>query len=74
MLLVRHTYGDKQGHWALPGGYAASKERLDESAVRELLEETGLEAQVVDVIGLVTRYSDSGAAVFVVFRMQPVSG
>jgi 8-oxo-dGTP diphosphatase len=74
VLLVRHTYGEKQGCWALPGGYATFEERLDESAVRELREETGITAEVVDVIGLVTRYGDSGGAVFVVFRMQPLSG
>ena len=74
VLLVRHTYGEKKGRWALPGGYTTPKERLDESAVRELMEETGITAEVVDVIGMVTRYTDSGAAVFVVFRMRPVSG
>jgi len=74
VLLVRHTYGEKEGRWALPGGYTTPKERLDESAVRELMEETGITAGVVDVIGMVTRYTDSGGAVFVVFRMRPVSG
>jgi 8-oxo-dGTP diphosphatase len=74
VLLVRHTYGEKKGLWALPGGYATPRERLDESAVRELLEETGITAEVVDVVGLVTRYSGQGGAVFAVFRMQPVSG
>ena len=74
VLLVRHTYGEKKGRWALPGGYATPKERLDESAVRELLEETGITAEVRDVVGLVTRYSGQGGAVFVVFRMRLVSG
>jgi ADP-ribose pyrophosphatase YjhB (NUDIX family) len=74
VLLVRHTYGEKEGRWALPGGYTTPKERLDESAVRELLEETGITAEVVDVIGMVTRYTDLEGAVFVVFRMRLVSG
>ena len=50
ILLVRHTYGQKEGYWALPGGYTTPGERLDESAVRELKEETGLSTEVVDVI------------------------
>jgi hypothetical protein len=29
---------------------------------------------VVDLIGLVTRYTERGGAVFVVFRLRPVSG
>ena len=73
-LLVRHTYGDKQGRWAMPGGYTNQDERLDESVVRELREELGLETEVIDLIGLVTRYTERGGAVFAVFRLRPLSG
>ena len=74
VLLVRHTYGEKQGRWAMPGGYTNNDERLDESVVRELREELGLETEVVDLIGLVTRYTERGGAVSAVFRLRPVSG
>jgi 8-oxo-dGTP diphosphatase len=74
VLMVRHTYGEKKGRWALPGGYATHDERLDQTAVREVREETGLAAEVVDVIGLRTRYTEHGGAVFVLFRLRPVSG
>jgi ADP-ribose pyrophosphatase YjhB (NUDIX family) len=74
VLLVRHTYGEKEGLWALPGGYAAHDERLDQAAVREILEETGLEVEVTDVIGLRTWYPGRGGAVFVLFRMRPLGG
>lgn len=74
VLLVRHVYGDKKGRWALPGGYATHDERLDQTIVREVREETGVEAEVVDVIGLRTRYMERGGAVFVLFRLQPLSG
>lgn len=74
VLLVRHTYGEKRGRWALPGGYATQEERLDQSVIRELREETGMNAEVVDVIGLVTRYTERGGAVFVVFRLRALSG
>ena len=74
VLMVRHTYGEKQGRWALPGGYATHDERLDQTAVREVREETGLDAQVVDIIGLRTQTTEHGGAVFVLFRMQPLSG
>jgi 8-oxo-dGTP diphosphatase len=73
VLMVRHTYGEKKGRWALPGGYATHDERLDQTAAREVREETGIEAQVVDVIGLRTRYTERGGAVFVLFRMRPLS-
>jgi 8-oxo-dGTP diphosphatase len=74
VLMVRHTYGEKKGRWALPGGYATHDERLDQTTVREVREETGLAAEVVDVIGLRTRYSEHGGAVFVLFRLRPLSG
>jgi len=73
VLMVRHTYGEKEARWALPGGFSQHDECLDESAVRELYEETGLVAEVVDAIGLVTRITPDGGAVFVVFRMRPVA-
>jgi 8-oxo-dGTP diphosphatase len=73
VLMARHTYGEKKGRWALPGGYATHDERLDQTAVREVQEETGVEAQVVDVIGLRTGYTEHGGMVFLVFRMRPLS-
>jgi 8-oxo-dGTP diphosphatase len=74
VLMVRHTYGEKKGRWALPGGYATHDERLDQTAEREVREETEVSARVVDVIGLRTRYTERGGAVFVLFRMRPLSG
>ncbi len=74
VLLVRHTYGEKAGRWAIPGGYAHPHERLDQAAVREVKEEVALETEVVDAIALVTKTSERGGAVFVVFRLRPLAG
>ena len=74
VLLVRHTYGKTEGRWALPGGYTIAGERLDESVVREIREETGLSAEVMDIIGMVTQYADRNNGVFVVFRMRALEG
>jgi ADP-ribose pyrophosphatase YjhB (NUDIX family) len=74
VLLVRHTYGPRQGHWALPGGIAAPDERLDQAVIREVREETGLDTEVIDLIGAVTRYSDNGGEVYVVFRLELCAG
>jgi ADP-ribose pyrophosphatase YjhB (NUDIX family) len=73
-LLVRHTYGEKQGRWALPGGLTNHNERLDQTAVRELREETGLTVEVMALIDLVTRYTEQGGAMHAVFRLRPLSG
>lgn len=46
VLLVRHTYGS--GRWTTPGGGLASKEDAIAGALRELVEEVGL-----DLVGAV---------------------
>jgi ADP-ribose pyrophosphatase YjhB (NUDIX family) len=74
VLLVRSTYGGGKDRWLLPGGYAAHVETLDQTAVRKVREETGIEAEVVDVIGLRTQYTEHGGVVFVLFRMRLLSG
>lgn len=40
------------GHWGLPGGSLEVMESLEDTAYRELLEETGLSAQALDFFGL----------------------
>ncbi|MEA3397034.1 MAG: NUDIX domain-containing protein [Chloroflexota bacterium] len=72
VLLVHRIYGKQV--WALPGGFARQDELLDEAAVREVCEETGIQAEVLSLIGARTCYVDEGGAIFVIFRMRPVAG
>jgi len=50
LLLVRRGGPVRRGHWAVPGGKVRWGERLAETAIREVKEETGLDIQLGSVI------------------------
>ena len=50
VLLVRHTYG--RLNWELPGGGADPGESPDETAIREVREETGLDVVIERLTGV----------------------
>lgn len=43
VLLIKRKYDPFKGRWALPGGFIEMDETLEKAAIRELLEETGIE-------------------------------
>jgi len=50
VLLIRRGKPPYEGQWSIPGGSVEFGERLHAAALRELLEETGVQA---DILGLV---------------------
>ncbi len=51
ILLVKRLAVPFKGYWALPGGRAEPAETVEQTMVREVKEETGLDVAVVSKIG-----------------------
>jgi 8-oxo-dGTP diphosphatase len=55
VLLVRRGREPLRGHWTLPGGALEVGESLTAGVAREVLEETGLHVEAVELVELVDR-------------------
>src|SRR2546423_7279440 len=61
-LLIRRGSEPLLGEWSIPGGTLELGESLQEGVVRELLEETGIEVRVLDLIEVFDRiFPEDGA-------------
>ena len=70
VLLVRHTYG--RFNWDLPGGASEPGESVTETALRELREETGLDAAAERLTGIY--YKAENDSHHFVFRCSVADG
>ncbi|QDX91265.1 NUDIX domain-containing protein [Brevibacillus laterosporus] len=75
VLVVKKTYGGLKGKWSFPAGFVEPGETVDEAAVREVMEETGIVAHVRQVAALRTgvireEISDN----MIVFLMDYIEG
>lgn len=73
VLFVRRSSRYGRGNWQIPGGFVDRDETLDTAVVREVREETGVEASVQGVLAVRTRWDDSNST-YVVFLMRPEAG
>jgi len=61
VLLIRRGRPPLQGSWSLPGGRIEWGERAAQAALRELREETGVEAELLGLIDVVDGLFDGPA-------------
>ena len=73
-LLIQRGINPNRGAWQIPGGYVESDEEIVPAVEREVLEEAGVVATVSDVIGVRHSVGAPTANVYVVFRLDLVSG
>jgi len=73
VLLVHHTYG--RLNWEIPGGGGEPGEAPDETALRELLEETGLRGEIDRLTGVYLEpETDRGPLLHFVFTVRILVG
>lgn len=72
-LFVREGKEKNRGKFNLPGGHLNEGEKLQDGARREVCEETGLEVEIEDLVGLYTGLGDPHYLHFV-FAARAVGG
>ena len=55
IVLIKRKNDPYKGHYALPGGFVDVGETVEHAAIREAKEETGLDIEIVKLVGI---YSD----------------
>jgi 8-oxo-dGTP diphosphatase len=76
IVLIKRGKEPFKGSYALPGGFLNYGEKLEECAVREVLEETGVKTKVVELVGIYSSpdRDPRGHFVTAVYHLEPVGG
>ncbi|MGH8063980.1 MAG: NUDIX domain-containing protein [Candidatus Entotheonellia bacterium] len=75
LLLVRRASRYGRGNWQIPGGFIEPDETIELAVAREVAEEAGVQAEVVGVLGIRSRYNpDNGNSIYVILLMRPLTG
>jgi len=70
VLFVRQSYGKR--YWSLPGGSMEHGESVEQAAVREAKEETGLDVRLTRLVGVYSKPAQNALAVC--FEAEVVGG
>ncbi|MDQ5869374.1 MAG: NUDIX hydrolase [Thermoproteota archaeon] len=76
LLLVLRKKDPFKGSLAIPGGFVNEGERVEDAARREMLEETNLNTELIDILGVYSapNRDPRGHVVSIVFIAKIISG
>ena len=75
LLLVRRKSRRGRGNWQCPGGFVEVNESIEETAVREVEEESGVKSEVIGLLGMRNLYAEeNGNSTYMVMLMRPLEG
>jgi 8-oxo-dGTP diphosphatase len=79
ILLVKHSYGHTKGKWDFPRGYVQIDESIESAVIRELYEETSINAKPVLIIGIrnmIRNLQDNSITndLLIIWELEYVSG
>ena len=71
LVMVKRGVEPELGRWAFPSGFVDRGESVEDAAVREVKEETGLDVRTTGLVGL---YSETGSPVILAVYSAEVIG
>ncbi len=75
VLLVRRKFDPRAGSWCIPAGFMEAGETPEESAIRETLEETGLQVRLTSLFHVYAGFDDPRVrAILILYRAEQVGG
>ena len=52
IILLKRAFSPERGKWVMPGGYVDRGERVEDAAVRETMEECGINIELKNTLGI----------------------
>ena len=74
VVLIRRGVEPRAGYWSLPAGYVEADEMAEDAAIREMAEETGLEIEIDDLLGVYSFGREPQTGVLILYSANLVGG